>query len=123
MTDVSSVSKSKPSIGGSDRVSTVYRMVMWEHVCPYGLKTVSLLERQGYRVDDHWLKTREETDSFKEERQVKSTPQTFIGGERIGGYDDVRKFFGKPVPKEGETNYRPVLAIFAVSFLMALAVG
>ena len=42
-----------------------------------------------------WLTTREETDRFKAEHQVKSTPQTFINGERVGGYDDLRQRFGK----------------------------
>ena len=44
--------------------ATVYRMVMPDHVCPYGLKTVDLLKRQGYAVDDHHLTTRAETDAF-----------------------------------------------------------
>ena len=52
---------------------------------------------------------------------MKTTPQTFIGGERIGGYDDLRQHFGKaPAKKEG-TSYQPVLVVFAVAFLMALA--
>jgi hypothetical protein len=35
-----------------DRRATPYRMVMADHVCPYGLKSKDLLERKGYRVDD-----------------------------------------------------------------------
>lgn len=27
---------------------------------------------------------------------VKTMPRTFIGGERVGGYDDLRHRFGKP---------------------------
>ena len=50
---------------------------------------------QGYTVDDHWLTTREETEAFKAEHNVKTTPQTFIDGKRIGGYDDLRRYFGK----------------------------
>ena len=103
------------------KTASVYRMVMEKHVCPYGLKTVDLLERKGYRVDDHHLTTREETDAFKEEHGVDTTPQTFIGGERIGGYEDVRKFFDKKVQSEDETSYQPVIAIFSVAALMALA--
>ena len=45
--------------------ATLYRMVMPEHVCPYGLKSKWLLESHGYAVDDHWLRTRAETDAFK----------------------------------------------------------
>ena len=56
------------------------------HVCPWGLKTVHLLKAAGYRVDDRHLRTRAETDAFKAKHGVKTTPQTFIDGERIGGH-------------------------------------
>ena len=79
----------------------VYRMVMPDHVCPYGLKTVDLLERKGFEVEDHHLETREETDAFKAKHDVETTPQTFIGGKRIGGYDDLREHFGKSVQNIG----------------------
>ncbi|TPE51036.1 MauE/DoxX family redox-associated membrane protein [Amaricoccus solimangrovi] len=106
---------------GKEKVAVLYRMVMPEHTCPYGLKSKDLLEHQGYRVEDHPLRTHEETEAFKAEHGVKTTPQTFIGGERIGGYDDLREHFGEHVPGEDETSYRPVIAIFGVAFLMALA--
>lgn len=102
-------------------VATLHRMVMPGHTCPYGLKAKSLLERNGYGVHDHWLRTREETDAFKAEHGVETTPQTFIGGRRIGGYDDLRRFFGLHVPVKGETSYTPVIAVFAMTALMALA--
>jgi len=101
--------------------ATIYRMVMPEHVCPYGLKAVDLLKREGFEVDDHWLRTREETDAFKVEHEVKTTPQTFIAGQRIGGYDDLRRYFGKSVPDPKATSYRPVIAVFAIAAAMALA--
>ena len=57
---------------------------------------------------------------YKEDNDVDETPQIFIEGERLGGYDDLREHLGlSPDPKEGET-YQPVVAIFAVTFLMAL---
>ena len=62
----------------SQKTATVYRMVMDQHVCPYGLKTNDLLRRNGFKVEDHWLTSREETDAFKSEHQVETTPQTFI---------------------------------------------
>lgn len=71
-------------------------------------------------MDDRWLTTREETDAFKAEHGVKTTPQTFIG-ERIGGYDDLRRYFGKKVRDSNAVTYRPVIAVFAVAALMALA--
>lgn len=101
----------------------LYRMVMPGHVCPYGLKSKYLLERHGYTVDDHQLTTRAETDAFKARHRVATTPQTFIGGRRIGGNDDLRRFFGKPVPAAGETSYMPVIALFAMTALMAMAVS
>ena len=107
----------------SAKKAIVYRMVMPGHVCPYGLKTVDLLKREGFEIEDHHLETREETDAFKEKHGVKTTPQTFIGGERIGGYDDLREHFGKSVKKEDETSYQPVIAIFGVAFLLGLAIS
>ena len=103
------------------KTATLYRMVMEKHVCPYGLKAKHLLKREGYTVDDRWLTTREETDAFKADHQVKTTPQTFIDGERIGGYDDLRRHFGKKIRDPKAVTYRPVIAVFAVTALMALA--
>ncbi|WP_298668286.1 glutaredoxin family protein [uncultured Sphingomonas sp.] len=105
----------------ASRSATLYRMVMPGHTCPYGVKAKWLLERHGYRVDDRWLTTRAETDAFKVLHDVQTTPQTFINGERVGGYDDLRRFFGKPVAAPGATSYRPVIALFAMTALMALA--
>jgi glutaredoxin len=103
------------------RTAILYRMIMPDHVCPWGLKAKDLLRRQGYDVDDRWLRTREETDAFKTEHEVKTTPQTFIEGKRIGGYDDLRRFFGKPVRDPNAVSYRPVIVLFAMTALMALA--
>ncbi len=99
----------------------LYRMVMSDHICPFGLKSKDLLEREGYSVADHHLTTRAETDAFKAKHGVETTPQTFIAGERIGGHNDVRQYFGKAVPDKGATSYQPVIALFSMTFLMALA--
>ena len=107
----------------SANTAQLYRMVMPDHLCPYGLKSKDLLERKGFAVEDHHLETREETDAFQEEHGVDTTPQIFIGGERIGGYDDLREHFGQDVKGEDETSFQPVIAIFAVAALMALAVS
>jgi len=104
-----------------DKTATLHRMVMDKHVCPYGVKARWLLQRHGYAVDDRWLATREETDAFKRETGVDTTPQTFIGGERIGGYSELRAFLGKPLPGEGATSYRPVIAVFAIAAALAMA--
>lgn len=103
------------------KTAVLYRMVMERHVCPYGLKSLQLLKSRGYAVDDRWLKTREETDAFTREHGVKATPQTFIDDERIGGYDDLRAFFGHPLKDPDAVTYTPVLAIFGMTALMAAA--
>lgn len=105
------------------KTAELYRMKTAEHICPYGLKSLALLKREGYTVDDHTLKSREETDAFKQQHNVETTPQTFIGGKRIGGYTELKKYFGKSVPDKNATTYKPVIAIFATTFLMALALS
>ncbi len=104
----------------TDKTATLYRMDTEEHTCPYGLKSRYLLERNGFEVDDHRLTTREETDRFMAEHGVETTPQTWIGKERIGGYDALRVHFGLNNP-EDNTTYRPVIALFSVAALLAIA--
>src|SRR5215207_2063 len=77
--------------------AVIHRMVLPHHTCPYGLKAKDLLRRSGYEVEDHLLTSREQTDAFKAQHGVATTPQVFIAGKRIGGYDDLRRFLGKPV--------------------------
>lgn len=73
--------------------ATLYRIVSKEHVCPYGMKSLDLLTRKGFDVDDHHLKSRDETEAFKQRHKVDTTPQTFIEGNRIGGLDELRRYF------------------------------
>lgn len=101
--------------------ATLYRMVMPGHICPYGLQAKHLLKRRGFAVNDRWLTTRAEVDAFKAEHGVQTTPQTFIDGVRIGGYDDLRRHFGLTVADPDAVSYRPVIALFAMTALMALA--
>lgn len=98
----------------------LYRMVMGKHICPYGLKSLDFLKSEGYEVDDHHLTSREETDAFKEKYGVETTPQTFIDGKRLGGHDDLKEFFGK---KQEGITYKPIIAIFTTTFLMALSIA
>lgn len=111
--------------GAADRrkEAKLYRMVMPDHICPYGLKSRHLLRSKGFEVEDHWLTTRAETDAFKAEHGVKTTPQTFIDGKRIGGHDDLRRLFGLRVADPEATSYTPVLAVFAIAAGLALAVS
>jgi len=103
------------------QTARLYRMVTDQHICPFGLKSKDLLERKGFAVEDHPLKTREETDAFKREHGVDTTPQTFIDGTRIGGFDDLQAHFGEDRHDPDATSYQPVIAIFSVAALMALA--
>lgn len=102
--------------------ATLYRMVMDAHLCPFGLKSKWLLERQGFEVEDHHLTTRTQTDAFKETFGVSTTPQTFIEGERIGGYEALRERLTGNIADSDKKTYAPVLTIFAISALMAVAV-
>ena len=72
--------------------ATLYRMVLPDHVCPYGIHAKQLLEKAGYDIDDRVLTTREQVEAFQEEHGVGTTPQVFIGGERVGGSDDLERF-------------------------------
>src|SRR5215211_5067014 len=101
-TTILSPASSRPTVA---KKAVIHRMVMPHHTCPYGLKAKDLLERSGYEVEDHHLTTREQTDAFKAEHGVATTPQIFIGGKRIGGYDDLRRFLGKRVADPAAASY------------------
>jgi glutaredoxin 3 len=75
-----------------DRSATLYRMILPEHTCPFGVRAKQMLEENGFEVDDRILSTRDEVDAFKEEHGVDTTPQVFIDGERIGGSDDLEDY-------------------------------
>ncbi|MBF5066160.1 glutaredoxin family protein, partial [Salmonella enterica subsp. enterica serovar Istanbul] len=60
------------------KTAALYRMVTAEHICPFGLKSLDLLQREGFKVEDHQLKSRAETDAFMASQHVETTPQTFI---------------------------------------------
>jgi len=97
-------------------------MVMADHMCPFGLKSLDLLKRKGYTVDDRHLTSREEVDKFKASHGVKTTPQIFIDDVHIGGFDDLNEHFGKATKEKDSVTYQPVIALFAVAFALAVAV-
>lgn len=95
-------------------------MVTPKHYCPWGIKAWDLLNRNGYKIEDHHLQSEEASRQYKEEHGVDETPQIFIDSNHLGGYDALREHLNlEPDPQEGKT-YRPVIAIFAVTFAMAL---
>ena len=78
-----------------DRSAVLYRMILPDHTCPFGVRAKELLEEAGYAVDDRILRSRAQVDSFEAEQSVETTPQVFIAGERIGGSDDLERFLAR----------------------------
>ncbi|WP_108259695.1 MauE/DoxX family redox-associated membrane protein [Mangrovicoccus ximenensis] len=101
----------------------LWRMAMPDHLCPFGLKSKAMLERHGFDVEDHLLASREEVERFKHDHAVRTTPVTWIGGEMIGGHSELAAHLGEPLPDPDAPSYRPVLAIFAVAALAAIALS
>lgn len=97
--------------------------------CIWGDKAVELLDRQGVEYQDHVFKSRAEEERFKQAHGVRTTPQVFLQGERIGGYDDLARHFGDAADQPpqtdtlGATSYVPVIAVFATALLLTLAVS
>ncbi|MCM8527164.1 MAG: glutaredoxin [Lentisphaeraceae bacterium] len=88
--------------------------------CPWGEKAVKLLNEKGIDFKDHIFSSKEEEEKFKESHGVKTTPQIFLEGKRIGGYTDLAKHFDEKIEENGK-SYKPVIAIFATAGLLALA--
>ena len=103
------------------RAATIHRMVMPDHICPSGLKALDLLKRHGFSVEDHPLRSRDETEAFKAVHGVKTTPQVWIGGEHVGGHEALRRHLGLAIADPKAVTYKPIVAIFAMSAAMALA--
>lgn len=77
------------------RRATIHRMVLPDHVCPFGVRAKQMLEQAGYEVDDRPLTSRDEVDAFKAEHGLKTTPLIFVGEERIGGSDDLERYLAR----------------------------
>jgi glutaredoxin len=75
-----------------DRKATLYRMVLPDHVCPFGVRALQMLEDSGFDVEDNVLSTRMEVEAFKSEHGVATTPLIFIDGECIGGSQDLTRY-------------------------------
>ncbi len=81
----------------------LYRMVLPDHVCPYGLLAKRMLEDTGLSFDDRLLTSRDEVEAFTTEQDVPSTPQAFTDGEPIGGSDELAEFL-KDAEAEAEAS-------------------
>lgn len=75
--------------------AVLYRMVLPEHTCPFGVRALSLLQNAGFEVEDHVLRSREEVDVYERETGVETTPQVFIDGDRIGGSEELERYLAQ----------------------------
>jgi glutaredoxin 3 len=71
--------------------AVLYRMVLPDHECPFGVRARHMLEDAGFEIEEHILESREEVDAYMEREGVERTPQVFIGGSRIGGSDELER--------------------------------
>ncbi|MDS3862434.1 glutaredoxin domain-containing protein [Thermosynechococcaceae cyanobacterium BACA0444] len=98
----------------------VYRMSMPGHECPWGVKAFALLNDKNIPFEDIRLTTKAEVEDFKALHQVKTTPQIFWEGTRIGGYTDLAAYFDVQA-QAPEYSYTPVIALLSTAGLMTLA--
>ncbi|MFG6548241.1 MauE/DoxX family redox-associated membrane protein [Sulfitobacter sp. M21595] len=110
-----------PASSATGKTAVLYRMALPNHLCPAGQKARWLLERKGYKVDDRLFRARPEVDAFMAEYDVPTTPQVWIEGKRVGGYDALRQELTDYDP--AATTYKPVIYLFAVAAATALALS
>ena len=72
--------------------ATLHRMVLPDHVCPYGVRAKEMLEQAGHTVDDQQLTSRDEVDAFMAREGVSTTPVTFIDGKRYATSEALEEF-------------------------------
>ena len=106
----------------TSKTATLYRTVMPEHICSHGLRCKDLLKRQGFKVDDQHLTSRSEVEALKSRHKVATVPQIFIDETRIGGFDDLLEYFGKPKPPKHKTTFKPIIALFSIGLLLAISI-
>lgn len=99
----------------------IFRLVKSNHLCPFGLKALELLKSKGYRIIDCHITNDEENQTVKDVLNVKTTPQIFVEGKHIGGYDKLREHFGTNQTDQNQISYRPIAKILAITGLMAIA--
>lgn len=75
--------------------AVLYRMVLPDHTCPFGVRAKDMLEQKGFAVEEHILSSRDEVDAFKAEHGVSTTPQVFIGDERVGGAQELEAYLAR----------------------------
>ena len=98
-------------------------MVMQDHICPFGLKTLDLLKREGYEVKDRPLKTREEVDELQRRtNNVETTPQKCLStASALAVTKTCSAFSAKMSRTKIDVTYVPVIALFTMAAGIALA--
>ena len=106
------------------KTATLYRMMMEDHLLPLWPQGQAPAGGRGLRGGRSRPEDAGGDRSLHgEARRFPTTPQIWIGDERIGGYDALREWLGDDVKGEDDTSYQPVIAIFAVAVGLALAIA
>jgi glutaredoxin len=71
--------------------AVLHRMELPHYTCGYGTAARDLLRDKGFAIEEHILRSRAETDAFKDKHHVATTPLIFIDGKKIGGYTELRE--------------------------------
>lgn len=74
------------------RKAILYRMVLPDHTCPYGVRAKEMLETAGFDLDDRVLSTRDKVEQVKEEFGSRTTPIVIVGDEVIGGSEELATY-------------------------------
>jgi glutaredoxin len=77
----------------------LHRMDLPNYTCGYGTAALDVLKSNGFEVEDNVLRTRPETDAFKDKHHITTTPLIFIDGVKIGGFTDLKKYIKSQKPK------------------------
>ena len=78
--------------------ATLYRMVLPEETCPFGVRAKQLLNDNGFTTEEHVLRSRDEVEAVKKEMGVATTPVVFIGDKQIGGSEELEHYLAKEDP-------------------------
>lgn len=79
--------------------AVLYRMELPQYTCGYGTAARDLLRGAGIPFKEHILRSRRETDAFKDKHNITTTPLVFVNGQKIGGYTDLKAFLKKQKSK------------------------
>ena len=78
--------------------AVLHRMDLPNYTCGYGIAARDLLRQKGFEIEEHVLRTRRETDAFKDKHHVTTTPLIFIDGQKIGGFTDLKRHLKAKAP-------------------------